>query len=495
MRELDNIAEDLFDKIRSRFENVSVGDVKAKATAEPSKARFFNFDYVSKDGENFGNITISLIDENSLKIYFSKTISAELDEEQQQEWYSFLRNLRRFAKRNMLTFDTRDITRSNLKVRDLEQISKNDGSYVSNELNLAENKMHGTTRNSYQNIGPVKLLVRHSANVDEAVHGSRTRNIDAIFVETQLGERFLLPFKKLNPARAMARHIAEGGTIHDDIGACITEMVTEMRDLSTFVRKMRNRTFEDVETTGMVEASIERYNQIHGQLATMRGPKGYGTFVESFKPNTMISEDDYDMAALKERFVQKIFDDKLSEALPYVYRAYRNKQHAMENSYVTEFENWTQQLEEGTWATPEQDEDHEKLRDLMTKPIATGPNGDNASALFYNLIGSDSLYDEFYEMSQSDTGPETDVRPLVVEWLQSHGFQEMAEEFAQQLQQQAQTPVDATQPQPGELTPQANTPAPASSAPQQEPVAGTRPAVESMDNIRRLAGLRTLRRV
>ena len=167
----------------------------------------------------------------------------------------------------------------------------------------------------------------------------------------------------------------------------------------------------------------------------------------------------------------------------------------MENSYVTEFENWAQHLEEGTWATPEQDEDHEKLRDLMAKPIATGPNGDNASAVFYNLIGSDSLYDEFYEISQSDTGPDTDVRPLVVEWLQSHGFQEMAQEFAQQLQQQAQTTVDSTQPQPGELTPQANTPAPASPAPQQEPVAGTRPAVESVDNIRRLAGLRTLRRV
>jgi len=493
MRELDKIAEDLFDKIRSRFENVSVGDAKAKATSDPSQARFFNFDFVSKDGDNFGNITVSLIDESSLKIYFSKNISQELDELQKQEWYDFLRNLRHFSKRNMLSFDTRDINRSNLKVRDLEQVSKSDGNYKSHELDLSESKMHGTTRNSYQNIGPVRLLVRHSANVSDEVHGGRTRNIESIFVETQLGERFLLPFTKLNPARAMARHIAEGGAIHDEIGTCITEMVTEMSDLSVFVRRMRNRTFEDVETVGMVEASIERYHQIHEQLSRIQGPKGYKSFIESFVPDTMIAEDEFDIDALKERFVKKVFDDRLGEALPYVYRAYKKRQTAMENSYVAEFENWASQLQEGTWTVPEQDEEQENLRNLMQKPIEAGPNGDNASALLYNVIGSDSLYDEFYNASKSDTGPETDVRPLIIEWLASHGYKDLATEFQEQMQQQQ--PTDPTVPNPAELTPQANTPAPVSPAPAQEPLTGVQPATESVDAIRRLAGLRTLKRV
>lgn len=493
MRELDKIAEDLFDKIRSRFENVSVGDAKAKATSDPAQARFFNFDFVSKDGDNFGNITVSLIDDTSLKIYFSKMLSHELDEAQQQEWYDFLRNLRNFAKRNLLSFDTRDISRSNLKVRDLEQISKSDGTYKSHELDLSESKMHGTTRNSYQNIGPVRLLVRHSANVNDEVRGGRTRNIESIFVETHLGERFLMPFNKLNPARAMARHIAEGGAMHDNIGSSITEMVTEMGDLSTFVRRMRNRTFEDVETTGMVEASIERYNQIHEQLARMQGSRGYRLFVEEFEPDTMIAEDEYDIDALKERFVKKVFDDRLSEALPYVYRAYKKRQHAMENSYVAEFDHWASQLQEGTWTVPEEDEEQENLRNLMQKPIEAGPNGDNASTLLYNLIGSDSLYDEFYDASKSDTGAETDVRALIIEWLASHGYQELAAEFQGQMQQQQ--PTDPAVPNPAELTPQANTPAPASPAPTQQPPPGVQPAVESVDIIRRLAGLRTLTRL
>lgn len=496
MRELDKIAEDLFDKIRSRFENVSVGDDKAKATNDPTLARFFNFDYVSKDGKNYGNVTVSLIDEGSLKVYFSKNITSELEPDEQQDWFDFLRNLRLFAKRNLLTFDTRDINRSNLQVRDLQQVSKSDGTYKSHELDLAESKLYGSSRSSYQTMGPVRLIVRHSDSVDESVHGSRTRNIEAIFVETQIGERFLLPFKKLTPARAMARHISNGGSITDDIGSCITEMVTEMSDLSVFVRKMRNRTFEDAETTGMVEASIERYNRVHNQLVHMRGSRGYQAFVENFQPDTTIMEDDYDIDALKERFVQRVFDDRLSEALPYVYRAYKNKQLSMENSYIAELENWANQLVEGTWAVPSEDQDQDKLRDLMQKPIEAGPGGDNASALLYNIIGSDSLFDEFNDASQSETGPETDVRPLIVEWLKQHGYEELSSEFAQQLQQQA--PVDPTQPQAGQLTPQANQAAPASPAPVNQAPTGIQPntvPTESVDNLRRLAGIRTIRRV
>jgi len=96
-REIEKIAEDLFEKVRSRFENVNLGNETAKATPNPEEARFFNFDYVSKDGENFGNITLSLIDENSLKIYFSRNISEKLDDVQRKEWYEFLHELRYFA--------------------------------------------------------------------------------------------------------------------------------------------------------------------------------------------------------------------------------------------------------------------------------------------------------------------------------------------------------------------------------------------------------------
>jgi hypothetical protein len=129
-----NTAEDLFEKIRSRFEKISIGDEKAKTTQDPALARFFNFDFVSKDGTNFGNIHVSLIDEKSLKIYFSKTITEKLNELQKNEWYDFLRSLRMFAKRHMLAFDTRDITRSNLDIKDVKQQAAADSPFQKNDV-------------------------------------------------------------------------------------------------------------------------------------------------------------------------------------------------------------------------------------------------------------------------------------------------------------------------------------------------------------------------
>lgn len=135
--QIDKIANDLFEKIRSRFEDISLGDEKAKSTQKPENARFFNFDYIA-DGENFGNITISLIDELSLKIYFSKNISENLNEHQRKHWYDFLKELRFFAKRSSLNFEPRDITRNTLKHRDIQQLSKDDDTYSRDELALGE---------------------------------------------------------------------------------------------------------------------------------------------------------------------------------------------------------------------------------------------------------------------------------------------------------------------------------------------------------------------
>ena len=104
MIQIEKIAENLFDKIRSRFDGVSIGDENAKATLDPEKARFFNFDF-SVDDENYGNVTLSLVDEQNLKVYFDKEMDAAMSEEHEQNWFAFLKNLRLFAKRNLLSFD------------------------------------------------------------------------------------------------------------------------------------------------------------------------------------------------------------------------------------------------------------------------------------------------------------------------------------------------------------------------------------------------------
>ena len=82
MREIDKIAENLFDKIRSRFSNVNLGDETAKRTQDPERARFFNFDF-DVDGDVLGNVTISLIDEKAMKVYFGSDIIDHIKQDEE----------------------------------------------------------------------------------------------------------------------------------------------------------------------------------------------------------------------------------------------------------------------------------------------------------------------------------------------------------------------------------------------------------------------------
>jgi hypothetical protein len=411
MREINKIAEGLFEKIRDRFDDVSLGDENAKATQNPELARFFNFDY-TVDGHDYGNITISVIDEASLKVYFSKNISTDLDKEQRDTWYSFLRELREFAKRNLLSFEPRDITRSTLKHRDIQQASKADATYDKDEV-VAES-LYGTRKSSYEKKGPVKIILRHSAVVDETKRGARTRKINSILLQNKDGERFKLPENNLRYARAMARHLSEGGSLMDDFGQHITKIAEEVAKLRPFKSGMRNRMFEDEETQAMAEAAFEYHGLLNHTLKRLTGKKGYSKIKEHFHTEETLM-DDVDTVALKEKFVKKIFDDRLESALPIVQKAYEMKKN---NKFAEYFESWADTVAEGAWAIPDDDDEVGKLIDILSNPLPVGVDAQNATNALYHVLGDDSLFDQLGELAETD--PEADARDVVVAWLQDN---------------------------------------------------------------------------
>ena len=625
-QELSQISEELFEKIRNRFDNVSIGDEDAMSTQDPQKARFYNFDYVSSTGDNFGNITISLIDQHSLKVYFSKNVSAELDDLQKKEWYNFLRDLRMFARRNMLSFDTRDIARSNLKVSDVKTVAKSDGTYdksevtegqaysktpsgdyrnahtgvvtskpgvnpgepssaqklkyytdelermqtnpaakkshiahaekmirkysaaesiemtTANEQNLpiteislaaskaspeliaiaqdlrkaldqagfsstlaakktmlvikdrnstlsarnrklvdqmlssagvkydiklskqsfvytgdytntliripydqagsksevTESSMYGNAKSSYQKIGPTKLILRHTTRIDDSVRGARTRRIESIFVETHDGERFRLPFTNLAGARAMGRHVAEGGSVQDEFGSHITKLVSDAQKMRKFLSGTRNRTFEDSEATEMIEAAHEKYNQIRRSLHGLAGNRGYRVQKEAWTQDES-DDTDFDVEALKEKFVRRSFDDRLEEALPLVHNAYEEFK-AQKTPQLAEFENWAENMSEGTWATPESESDIAALQELMNDVLPVGVDASNATGALYDILGDDELFDALYQYSE-EFGPEADARQMVFNWLKDN----MPDVLAKVSPQQSSDPATPTE--------------------------------------------------
>lgn len=411
MRELTKIAEALFEKIRSRFEDVSLGDENANSTQNPKDARFFNFDFMI-DGQSHGNVTISLADGVSLKIYYSKNITQDLQDEQKTDWENFLRELRMFAKRNILSFEPRDITRS-IKQRDIKQVSKADSTFTKDEV-VTEAKLHGTSRSSYQECGPVRIIVRHSDRVDPEQHGARARHIKAIYLENQDGERFKLPENNLRLARAQAQHLSHGGQLNDDLGQHITKIAEEIKKLRPFKHAMRHRTFEDVETQNMVEAAFEYHGLLNNTLKRLGGKKGYERCKETFVADDTLM-DDIDVTSLRERFVKRTYNDKMDEALPLVQKAYKMKQ---ENKLASQFESWANLVAEGTWAIPETEEQVDSLIELLSEPLAVGVDAANATNALYDLVGSDDLFDKLADLAKQD--PEADARITITTWLEDN---------------------------------------------------------------------------
>jgi hypothetical protein len=405
MRELDKIAEALFEKVRDRFEDVSLGDENAKSTQDPQKARFFNFDY-TVDGKSHGNITLSIIDEISLKVYFSKNISQELEGEERQKWYAFLKELREFARRNILSFEPRDITRSTLKHRDVEQQSKADSTYTKDEV-IGEGRMYGTHKSSYERDGNVKLIVRHTEAVNPEQRGARSRKIKSIFVETSEGERIKLPHNNLRYARAMARHVSEGGQLADDFGQHITRIAEECGKLRPFKSQMVRRTFEDTETQAMVEAAFEYHALLNNTLKRMGGRKGYAACKESFKQDEQLM-DDVDINSLRERFVKRTYNERMDDALPIVQKAYEMKKS---NKFAEQFENWANNVAESYDDSIDVDE----LAELFAEELPVGVDAINAINAISGIITSDELETVLTQAAQQN--PEADARDVMISWL------------------------------------------------------------------------------
>jgi hypothetical protein len=417
MLDVDSVATDLFDKIRARFDTISVGDQEAKACQEPAKCRFFNFDFTDDIGNNFGNVTISLIDERSLKLYFGKNVTQDLDEEQKKVWYDFLRDLRMFARRNLLNFDARDISRSNLNIKDLRQLSVSNRPDTIHTTDVTESKLYGNTKTSFKTISPtVRLRIRHTGAIDETKQGARSRYIESVFLEDDKGQRLLSPCKNLAACSALGQHMSNGGHPHDDFGKHIVELADEMSAIKRFVSGTRHKTYEDSEANEIASAAKHRHHEIRSILSKVSGPRGYHIYHENWTPAE--ESQAVDTTALREKFVQHKYDDRLNDGLPHAYKAYENmKQNALDRQ-VDEFAESLDHISEGSWALPDNDIDVQHLQQLMSQPLQAGVDGNNASGALYDILGDDELFDRIYDASVGS--PEMDVRPIVSMWLEKN---------------------------------------------------------------------------
>tara|TARA_R110000772_G_scaffold804_11_gene2925 strand:+ start:2186 stop:4450 length:2265 start_codon:yes stop_codon:yes gene_type:complete len=328
---LNVIAKDLFNKIRGQFPQVTLGNSSGQATTEPTEARFFDFDF-KESGNTLGKVSISISEEDGLVVMHSKDFVEQSDEPLKHGWYNFLKELRSFAKARVLGFDTRDITKSNLEKRDYDFLGQ--GKEVET---VSESNLYGTTKTSFQTVGEARLVIKHSAPVNPAVAGGRTHRIESLFIESNAGERFKYPIKHLNGARAMARHVSEGGNPFDDFGKHISEMSAELNQLRKFKTYM-NRSNVMAEGLKQYQSVVdERIEEIKSSCLKLQKQNNYKETFESYSKSELAEVPEDVKKSWIDELTIKTFNEELQDVFPYIYKLV-SERTAIEELGPTSFE-------------------------------------------------------------------------------------------------------------------------------------------------------------
>ena len=305
MKNLETIADELFNKIRGRFPNITVGNESAEVTNQPKEARFFEFDFSSGK-----KVSVS-IDEDSLTVMYGQDLFAEDEQVLKSKWFDLLKELRVFAKKRMLNFDTRDITKNNLDKRDYQ--------YLSTEKQMSESKMYGTSRTSYQDIGTARLVVKHAGPVNHENAAGRTQNVHSIYIESEAGERFKYPLRHMNGARAMAMHVSEGGNAYDDFGKHITGLSEELNKLRKFKTYMNRSSVMAEGLAGYMDVVNERLAAVKKTVESLQRKSYYTETFANFETTVLEEVPENVSNTWIDELTIRQFNEELKGVFPYVY--------------------------------------------------------------------------------------------------------------------------------------------------------------------------------
>ena len=342
-------SQDLFNKIRSQFANIRLGDENGAATANPADAVFFEFEF-REDADTFGAVSISLADGENMKVYYNRDLVSKIDEDSRDEWYAFLKELKDFAVEHQLTFDVRDITKNNLTKQDYENLADTNKTVNTDEMSEELSRitklagvevkegLTGTAKRSYENLDKTKLIIRHKGKVDETVPGARSRQIQSLYIENEDGERFKYPLTHLAGARAMMRHVANGGRPHDEFGEHIVRTSEDIAKLNSFSRYVTNKDQLNDNAGDIIEQTKLKLENLRGYMKNLSNQSHYENASKDFKTSEEQILDDETANTLRDKFTMTNLDSRVEDALPIINRIMSELEAPKEEEQVNELD-------------------------------------------------------------------------------------------------------------------------------------------------------------
>jgi hypothetical protein len=387
------ISQRLYDLLATRGFDPQTLDAKTGRDVPPADAQVLKFDYTSSTGKNYGTAVIVLSDDQQLILFFGDNLGKSMESPDKDEWFQFLQQLSQFATRN--DFNT-------FSPQNLNQLKQYAAGIAAIREGLFEG-YYGTRQVSYMGkTTEARLMIRHNRTLGE--DDARHRHIQSLFIETQDGERFRLPFVSLAGGRAMLEHVRQGGRPYDIRGSHIANMVQEAKLLSRFRRASQGRMLEGV-TQEVASRADVYYQNLRENLRSLAHARGYQNYFETWAPDEAAQSDAL-VEDLKQLFVEKTLDHRIEEALPLLARI---QEQPMKEAEI--FESWINNLSEGTWALPDTPEAVKKLKKLMAQELPVGPDATNATEQLYELFGDDELFDRLGDLADRD--PDADARDII----------------------------------------------------------------------------------
>ena len=361
---------------------------RPNTTPAPENADMFVFDFEA-NGNNYGTVVTLFDKDGTLNLFYGDNVGKSMEPADKKEWYDFLYQLTMFAKRNCPSFEMQNISRLKYTLKGISAINEGlfEGYYGNKKVSYAGEPTEA------------RLMIKHNRQLGE--NDKRYRYVESLFIETADDQRFRLPFTNLAGGRAMLEHVRQGGKPYDIRGCHIAEMVEDAKVLSRFNRAKQNKIFEG-ETNELVEASTAYYESVRHTIKSLGNGRGYQKYFESWSP-AQINETDTLVDSIKEMFIEQTLDSRIEQALPILAKI-RQRETDMKEAQI--FENWVDQVCEGTWSLPDTPEQNAKLQKLMSEPLLVGPDATNATEQLYDLVGDDKLFDILGDIADQEGGPD-----------------------------------------------------------------------------------------
>jgi hypothetical protein len=382
---MEALPQDLADFLVTRNFDPEYFDEQGQP-AEAGDAKTMKFDYVAGTGKNYGT-AVCVIADDELNLFYGDNLGRGMEPEDKDEWFSFLEELSNKAASHSATWSPRDINQLKHTLAGIAAIKEGlfEGYYGSRKVSYMGEQTQA------------RLVIKHNRTLGE--DDKRYRYVESLFIETADQERFKLPFKSLSGGRAMLEHVRQGGRPYDVRGNHITEVVSEMAVLSRFNRAQHNRVFEGV-TQELVESARQYYQNLQETIKHLGSTRGYQAYFESWAPD-QVGEAESLVENLRNMFVEQTLDARIEAALPTLAKI---QQQGINMKEAQIFENWINNLSEGTWALPETPEQMEKLNQLMSGELIVGPDATNATEQLYDIVGDDELFDILNDLADRSEG-------------------------------------------------------------------------------------------